>query len=93
MIQKLLAASVQDDAEVEQEDIQKVEIELGVRPPSEDETSNWGTLILDASCVPDDIPFPVDMRLLNEARETTELVIDSLFEQLKGKFARLLSIN
>jgi hypothetical protein len=88
IIQQLLAASVQDDAEAEQEDIQKIEIELGVRPPSEDETSNWGTLILDASCVPDDIPFPVDMRLLNEARETTELVIDSLFEQLKGKIPR-----
>jgi hypothetical protein len=64
MIQQLLITSVQDDAEAKQEDIQKVEIELGVRPPSEDETSNWGTLILDASCVPDDIPFPVDMSLL-----------------------------
>ena len=34
------------------------------------------------------ITTPERVRLLNEARETTELVIDSLFEQVKGKILR-----
>jgi hypothetical protein len=45
-------------------------------------------LILDVTCVPDDIPYPVDLRLLNEAREVTETIIDKLFKQLQGKIDR-----
>jgi hypothetical protein len=41
--------------------------------------------MLDATCVPDDIPYPVDLRLLNEARETTELVIDKMFSEFRGE--------
>jgi hypothetical protein len=43
-----------------------------VKPATLEPGSNWGTLILDATCVPDDIPYPVDLRLLDEARESTE---------------------
>ena len=46
-----------------------------MKPASLEPWSNWGTLILDATCVPDDIPYPVDLRLLAESRETTEKVI------------------
>lgn len=59
-----------------------------MRPATLAAGSNWGTLILDATCVPDDIPYPVDLRLLNEARETTEKIIDELFKQLQGKITR-----
>ena len=59
-----------------------------MKPASLDPGSNWGTLILDATCVPDDIPYPVDLRLLAESRDTTERVIDELFKQLQGKIAR-----
>jgi hypothetical protein len=38
--------------------------------------------------VPADIPYPVDLRLLNEAREATEEIIDELFKQLQGKINR-----
>jgi IS5 family transposase len=38
--------------------------------------------------VPDDIPYPVDLRLLAESRETTETVIDELFKQLQGTIPR-----
>jgi hypothetical protein len=62
-----------------------LEKELGIRPPCDDPTTNWGTIILDAICVPGDIPCPVDLRLLNEARETTEAVSDMRFKQLDGK--------
>ena len=59
-----------------------------MKPASLEADSNWGTLILDATCVPDDIPYPVDLRLLDESRETTEKVIDELFKQLQGKIGR-----
>ena len=44
--------------------------------------------MLDATCVPDDIPYPVDLRLLNEARETTELVIDKMFSEFRREKIR-----
>ena len=44
-----------------------------------DEADNRGTLILDATCVPQDIRFPTDLSLLNEARESLEGMIDSAF--------------
>jgi hypothetical protein len=89
MIQELLAAA-QDDGEeaAEAEELAAIEAELGVKPATLAADSNWGTLILDATCVPDDIPYPVDLRLLNEARETTEKIIDELFKQLQGKINR-----
>jgi len=90
MIQELLATSQQEDgtAPEEQKQLAAIEEALGVKPASLEPGSNWGTLILDATCVPDDIPYPVDLRLLDEARETTEKVIDELFKQLQGKIDR-----
>ena len=37
-----------------------------------------GQLLLDATCVPADITYPTDLKLLNEAREKTEAIIDTL---------------
>ncbi len=37
-----------------------------------------GTLILDATCAPQNIRFPTDASLLNEARENSEQIIDEL---------------
>lgn len=45
--------------------------------PTED---NEGTLILDATCAPQNIRFPTDASLLNEAREKAEDIIDTLHE-------------
>ena len=39
---------------------------------------NKGTLILDATCSPQAIRFPTDTSLLNEARQNTEGIIDTL---------------
>ena len=90
MIQELLAESQQEDRtdQEQQKQLAAIEEELGVKPASLEADSNWGTLILDATCVPDDIPYPVDLRLLDESRETTEKVIDELFKQLQGKISR-----
>jgi len=41
------------------------------------EGSNEGTLILDATCAPQNIRYPTDMSLLNEAREKLEEMIDT----------------
>ncbi len=67
MIQELLAASEQEEATdpVEQKQLAAIEEELGVKPASLEPSSNGGILIFDATCVPDDIPYPVDLRLLD----------------------------
>ncbi len=46
------------------------------RPEQEDEKQ--GTLILDATCVPQDIRFPTDASILDECRKSTEAIIDTL---------------
>jgi hypothetical protein len=49
-------------------------------PPCEEETAdkaaNEGTLILDATCAPQNIRYPTDISLLNEAREKLEEMVD-----------------
>lgn len=52
----------------------------GDEPPA---PPNQGQLILDASCAPADIRYPTDLNLLNQARETTEIIIDVLYEQVQ----------
>ena len=39
-------------------------------------TENKGTMMLDATCAPQQIAFPQDINLLNEARENLETIID-----------------
>lgn len=39
---------------------------------------NKGTLILDATCAPQNIAYPQDINLLNEARENLESIIDQI---------------
>ena len=43
-----------------------------------EEPENKGTLILDATCAPQQISFPQDTNLLNEARENLENIIDTI---------------
>jgi len=40
---------------------------------------NQGQLIIDATCFPQDIRFPNDVAILDEARRKTEEIIDALF--------------
>jgi IS5 family transposase len=47
-----------------------------------EEKKNSGTLILDATCAPQNISYPQDVNLLNEAREKLEQLIDIIcYEQ------------
>jgi IS5 family transposase len=52
-----------------------------VKPADWLEGKNWGTLTIDASCTPADITYPTDLKLLNEARESTERIINDLCDQ------------
>lgn len=42
------------------------------------ESTNEGTLILDATCAPQNIRYPTDISLMNEARQSAESIIDAL---------------
>jgi IS5 family transposase len=57
----------------------------GEKPADATARSNEGKLIIDATCTPADITYPTDMKLLNEAREKTEKIIDILHAPLKGR--------
>jgi hypothetical protein len=46
---------------------------------------NKGELLLDATCAPAYISYPTDVNLLNEAREKTEGIIDTLHAQTGNK--------
>ena len=45
---------------------------------------NKGRLLVDATCVPADITYPTDLKLLNKAREKSEAIIDEL-HNARGK--------
>ena len=44
----------------------------------DDDSKNGGTLILDATCAPQNISYPQDINLLNESREKLEKMIDTI---------------
>lgn len=46
-------------------------------------TSNRGKLLVDATCAPADISFPTDLKLVNNARERSEHMIDMLHSARK----------
>lgn len=48
-------------------------------------SSNHGQLIIDAAVAPQDIQFPTDLNLLNDAREHTERLIDQLWDSESGE--------
>jgi len=58
----------------------KKELKETVPKEGEGEIKNKGKLLLDATCIPQDIRYPTDLSLLNEAREKTEGIIDRLHE-------------
>lgn len=43
-----------------------------------DPPANSGSLLMDATCIPEDIRYPHDVTLLDEARQKTEKIIDAM---------------
>ncbi len=52
-----------------------------VKPADWPGGKNWGTLSIDASCTPADITDPTVLKLLSEARESSERIIDDIGNQ------------
>jgi len=72
------------------EDLSKINEEIYRRTRSPDDEppsggGNKGKLILDATVAPADVRYPTDLSLLNECRENTEKMIDSIW----GKTERI----
>jgi len=51
-------------------------------------SANKGTLIVDATCAPQNIAYPTDLGLLNDARESLEQMVDELHSPADGKKPR-----
>lgn len=49
-----------------------------------DNKPNKGKLIVDATCSPSDVSYPTDLNLLNQAREKTEQIIDTMHKPFIG---------
>ena len=49
-----------------------------------DSASHKGKMIVDATCTPADIAYPTDLTLLNEARQKTEEIIDTMHAPFVG---------
>jgi len=76
--------SRQDDDDTHDPDVDsgnQLSLDDFVKPADWPDGKPWGTLTIDASCTPADITYPTDLKLLNEARESTERIIDDLCEQ------------
>ncbi|MBO9998899.1 MAG: IS5 family transposase [Cyanobacteria bacterium SID2] len=54
----------------------------------EEKKENREKLLIDATVAPADIKYPTDVELLNQARKTTELILDILYKSLKEKLAQ-----
>lgn len=52
-----------------------------MKPVDCPEGKNWGMLTIDASYIPSDIMDPTDLKLVSEARRSTERIIDNLGDQ------------
>jgi hypothetical protein len=59
--------------------------ELGDDTEESSENKNKGVIILDATVAPADIRYPTDLSILNECRETTEKIIDDIWENTERK--------
>ena len=65
----------------------------GTNPENPAECGNSGTMILDASCAPQNIEYPQDINLLNEARELLEKMIDTVCYEYNTKKPRMYRRN
>jgi hypothetical protein len=78
MLQKINRRIVQKSLGFNPEDPSTKKLEEAEKPKE-----NRGRLLMDATVSPADIKYPTDVDLLNQARKTTELIIDRLYKSLK----------
>jgi len=76
---------IDKNTEEKKEKLEEKDVE---KEKEETEPANQGKLLLDATVAPSDIRYPTDIKLLNEAREQTEIVIDALYQQVKERLTK-----
>jgi transposase, IS5 family len=54
--------------------------------PTTKGSTNQGSLLIDATCIPADIRHPTDLSLLSETREITAKLIDAMHPQVRDSF-------
>lgn len=59
------------------------ETQVDLTAPADVQPPNKGELIVDATACPQDISYPTDLNLLNDAREKSERLIDTLYFKAK----------
>jgi IS5 family transposase len=77
-------SSLQDHDDYRDPDVEagnQLSIDELVKPADWPEDKNWGTPSIDASYTPANITDPRDLKLPNEARESTDRIIDNLYKQ------------
>jgi hypothetical protein len=87
MLVEAVAARVDDSDEPDHQDGDggaQLSLDSMIKPADWPEAKNWGTISIDASCTPADMTYPTDLKLLNEARNGTEKIIDDLCHQSTG---------
>ena len=70
-----------DDSDRLSDDLTCDESSLNEVPESQSSVTHKGKLITDATACPQDIAYPTDLNLLNDAREKSEELIDKLYDQ------------
>lgn len=79
--QKVSSADRNDDKNGPKAPVNTNESELSPNATSnKDNITHQGTLIVDATACPQDISYPTDLDLLNDAREKSQELIDFLFD-------------
>jgi len=79
---------VKPPKELKQKEIEEKQDKKEEKEEKTAEPANQGKLLLDATVAPADIRYPTDIKLLNEAREQTEIVIDALYKQVKEQLPK-----
>lgn len=77
-------------------DINDMILEYNIKEDDDDgndDSGNSGTLILDATCAPQNIEYPQDINLLNQCREDLEDIIDEICFTYNRKKPRMYRLN
>lgn len=88
-INELIVQRAQDSAEAPPAKADSLDEKYGDDDDDDDDDpGNKGTMIVDATCAPSDIRFPTDTSLLDEARRSSEKIIDLLHVPGSGEKPR-----
>jgi hypothetical protein len=81
LIEAAASQTHEDSSGNDNDDGDELSLDSLIKPADWPEGRNWVTLSIDASCTPTDITYPKDLKLYNEARLSTERVIDDPLQE------------